>query len=138
MAPNLAVLLAQHQAEPGEPLNVLMRRANDIFKANAGSERQPFPTVEVVFATFLDYLRDSCNQRERDLVVVSELLYRVWGTVHGAVQTLGQAPTQTDQEELERLAPALARLGFLHLLTEGLREDLQEWVIHSAEAPTAG
>lgn len=133
MSKELAMTLAQHEAQ-GQPLNVQMRKANAIFKANNDNDWQtPFPQVDVAFATFVDFMRSDCTQRERDLVYTSEKLQRVWKTLHISMQTMGEQPTSYDEAEITALVAALARLTLLPLLTEGLRPDLCQWVQELAD-----
>lgn len=77
MRAELAIQLAQSDSQD-KTLNQVMRRANEIFEASGGSGSQPFPQVDVVFATFVDHLNATGTQRERDLVLASDLLQRVW------------------------------------------------------------
>lgn len=133
MTPELAIRLAQCEATEGEPMNVLMRRANAIFMANSTDIQKPFGGSDVAFATFVDYLRETGSQRERDLVLVSEALCRVWKTLHITVQAMGERPSPADEQELNTVAPALQRLGLLHLLTENLRADLCQWVTEAVD-----
>jgi len=125
---NLAIKLAQAQVGQGAPMNVVMREANAIFSQNSDHWRKPFPQVDVVFATFVDYMRESCVQRELDLVQVSEHLTRGWLTLHVHVQAEGEQLTESEEKSLAVLARALSRLGQLHLLTDGLRDDLRAMV----------
>lgn len=133
MNPNLAIDLAQHEL-PGAPANLVMRKANEIFKANSTDWQTPFSQVDVEFATFMDYLKANCTQREIDLVYVSENLQRGWKILHLSL-VMGEAITSREVEEVKQLSQALKRIGLLHLITDGLAQDLVIWVTQLSEAP---
>lgn len=128
MRNELAVKLALH-AMPGGPLYAQMEKANEIHTSlNGEGGLKPFPQVDIVFAEFTHILREECSPRERDLVMVSELLTRVWTTTHTTIQVLNETPSSNDSQEAETLVPALHRLGLLHLLTKGLEGKALAWV----------
>lgn len=131
MTPNLAIDLAQDEL-PGAPTNLVMRKANEIFKANSDDWKTPFAQVDVEFATFVDYLKANCTQREIDLVYISENLQRVWKILHLSL-VMGEALTSREIEEVKQLSQVLKRIGLLHLITDGLAEDLVIWVAQLAE-----
>ena len=54
-----------------------MKRVNEIASSD-GSNEKVFPQVDIVFATFTDYVKETATQREKDLLIVSEFLTRVW------------------------------------------------------------
>ncbi len=85
-----------------------------------GSWNKPFAEVDLRFCEYVDFLREHCTQRERDLVVVSENLCRVWKTWHIGVQTLNESLNEADIKELNLLKNALIRLDLIHLLMDGL------------------
>lgn len=132
MRAELAIQLAQSETQY-KTLNQVMRRANEIFEASGGSGTQPFPQVDVVFATFVDHLNATATQRERDLVLASDLLQRVWLTWHRPIHQ-SEKDSPADERDLSLLAPALLRLGLLHLLTEGLAPQHQQRIQSVAQA----
>lgn len=132
MRAELAIQLAQSETQD-KTLNQVMRRANEIFEASGGSGSKPFAQVDVVFATFVDHLKDTGTQRERDLVLVSDLLQRVWLTLHSPLHS-GEKCTPANERDLSLLAPALLRLGLLPLLTEGLEPRHQKRLYSKAKA----
>jgi hypothetical protein len=134
MTPELAAKLAHLEAED-RPLHLQMQRTDELFQANCpDAMRLPFAKADIVFAAFTDFLREQATQREKDLVVVSELLTRCWKALHISAQTLGEVLSPADAQELEALAPALQRLGLLRLLTDGLT---QRWALVVAQAASA-
>lgn len=129
---NIAIKLA-HSELPGKPINEVMRKANEIFKVNSDHWQIPFAQVDVEFATFVDYIRENCTQKEKDLVYVSEVFSRCWKTPHISIQTLNESTSDKDVIELNAMSKALKRLNLLHLMTNGLREDLVEFFVNMAE-----
>lgn len=132
MRAELAIQLAQSDTQD-MTLNQVMRRANEIFEASGGSGSKPFPQVDVVFATFVDHLNATATQRERDLVLTSDLLQRVWLTWHSPMHR-GETGSPANERDLSLLAPALRRLGLLHLLTDGLAPQHQQRIQSVAQA----
>lgn len=132
MSADLAIKLAQHE-KSGEPLNVIMRKANEIFKANSNHWNMPFAQVDVEFATFLDFMKKNCTQRELDLVYVSENFSRVWVVLHNNA-AMGEKLTPSDMDGVNGLSKSLKRLGLLSLITDGLQKDLVELVLQFAES----
>lgn len=118
---------------PGEKsLHAQMRLANEIHAANSDSWQRPFAPADIAFAMFVDHMRETATQRERDLVLISDRLYSVWTTLHTSAQ-VGERLSPAEGLDLGLLAAALKRQGLLHLLTEGLRPDMAEQVAAAAE-----
>jgi len=132
MTPDLAIHLAQHEAA-GKPINQVMRAANEIFKANSDGWNPPFSQVDVEFATFLDFLKETGTPRERDLVYISDTLTRTWKVLH-LNSVLGEKLTAADLDDIQALSKALNRVGLLNLITDGLRDDLVSLVRGFAES----
>ena len=128
----LSIKLAQ-STNPDAEKNVVMRSANDIFCANNDNWQTPFSQVDIEFATYIDWVKANCSQREIDLIKISEKLTRVWMTLHITMQAMGEHPNDYDQEEIVSLVKSLSRLGLMHLLTDNLRHDLVSWLVGISE-----
>lgn len=118
MRKDLAIMLAQQEGNI-KNTSELMKRVNEIASSD-GSNEKVFPQVDIVFATFTDYVKETATQREKDLLIVSEFLTRVWQSLHIGVQGLGEKLNEVEKSDLVLLKSSLDNLELTHLLTEGL------------------
>ena len=118
MRKDLAIMLAQQEGNI-KNTSELMKRVNEIASSD-GSNEKVFPQVDIVFATFTDYVKETATQREKDLLIVSEFLTRVWKSLHIGVQGLGEKLNEAEKSDLVLLKSSLDNLELTHLLTEGL------------------
>lgn len=106
-----------YMADPAAPLPDQMRLANTVFTANAGDWNTPFSEVDIVQADYMQFLRTKATPRERALVIVQELLSRMWTVWHIGVQSLGEGLKPLDSTQTQVLHAALTKLDLCHLLT---------------------
>ncbi len=118
MRKDLAIMLAQ-QDENIKKTSDLMKRVNEIASSD-GSNEKVFPQVDIVFATFTDYVKENATQREKDLLIISEFLTRVWQSLHVSVQGLGEKLNEVEKSDLILLKSSLDNLELTNLLTDGL------------------
>jgi hypothetical protein len=111
-------------------LQIAMREANHYAK-QSGQFHTPYAEQDIRFAAFIQHLRDECTQRERDLVYFSENFYRVYTILHIDVKTLRSQLSERDMELVEQFAQCATRLGFQHLITDGLPKKLAK-LFHNA------
>ena len=122
MNPNTAAAIVEAET-PGLPIHKKMDAINQLMEINGARVTElPFATVDIRFAEFINFLNMDCTERERDLVIISENLCRVWKTLHLSVQTMKEKLTPQDNKEIRLLAPALKRLNLEHLITKGLNK----------------
>jgi hypothetical protein len=121
MRKDLAIMLAQQDENIKNTKNTseLMKRVNEIASSD-GSNEKVFPQVDIVFATFTDYIKETATQREKDLLIVSEFLTRVWQSLHVSDQGLGEKLNEVEKSDLILLKSSLDNLELTHLLTDGL------------------
>lgn len=108
---------------------MLIDMKDEMQKANYIAELQyahikPFSEQDIRFGEFVQYLCDSCSQRERDLVYFSENFYRVYSILHIDAKTLKKQLTDYDLELIKQFSQCAHRLGFVHLITDGLTKKL--------------
>ena len=123
--------LAQHLAVqqcPGLARNKVMRKANEIFKANSDEGVPPFPGADIEFATFVDDLIEKGTAREKDLVYVSDTLREAWHVLHVSMAVLHEKPSPSEEETVIATGSALKRLGMLERLTDNLSKPVLKWL----------
>lgn len=108
---------------------MLIDLKNEMLKANYIAELQnsqikPFADQDIRFGEFVQYLRDSCSQREQDLVYFSENYYRVYTILHIEAKTFKKQLTDYDLEIINHFSQCAHRLGLTHLITDGLSKKL--------------
>ena len=118
MRKDLAIMLAQ-QDESIKNTSDFMKKVNEIA-SSGGSNETVFPQVDIVFATFTDYVKETATQREKDLLIVSEFLTKGWQSLHVSVQVLGEKLSEVEKSDLILLKSSLDNLKLTHLLTDGL------------------
>lgn len=129
----LAWVSAQVQSEmPDAGMAPQMRAINARYLEQAPGALAPISSRDIVQAEFTDYLRQ-CSEREQSLVIVQELLARVWDTWHVAVAVLGEHVSPSQHENLLLLHPALQMLGLENLLFDGLAPAILERLKQSLE-----
>lgn len=101
-----------------------MKKSNEIFEANsnANSFEKPFAQIDIVFATFTDYVKEKATEREKDLLITSEFLQKCWSVLHISFQTLGENISPSEQESIKVLKKSLDNLELTNLLTDGLNK----------------
>ena len=100
-------------------LQAAMREANYIADMR-GQITKPFAEQDIRFGGFVQYLRDSCSQRERDLVYFSENFFRVYSLLHIEAKTLKEQLSEMSLELIKSFSQCAYRLGFQDLILEGL------------------
>ena len=108
--------------EDHKTLVEFMKRANEIFSANVQDGLKPFSDQEVAFAGFLDHVKATATQREKDLIVVTEGLCRAYSILHIGVQVMGEDPNEHEADCVVTVVDALERLGLPRLLMDGLEQ----------------
>lgn len=101
-----------------------MKKTNEVFEANldGNSFGKPFAQIDIVFATFTDYVKETANDREKDLLITSEFLQKCWSVLHISVQTLGEKISPIEKEDIKILKKSLDNLALSNLLTDGLNK----------------
>lgn len=101
-----------------------MKKSNEIFEANSTSNSfdKPFHQIDIVFATFTDYVKEKGTEREKDLLITSEFLQKSWNVLHISVQTLGEPISDTEKQDIKLLKKSLDNLELINLLTDGLNK----------------
>ena len=127
MTKELAVQIAQKEVGT-KKLSGVMEKANEIFKNNSTDWNIPFAEQDIVFAKFVDYMKESCTQKELDLVLVSDKLTRAWDTLHIDMKLMGKEPTEYQKKDISLTVDALKRLALLELLTKDLPKNLTKWI----------
>ena len=119
ITPDTAIRLA-YLADPGAPMPDQMRMANTVFTANSKDWHTPFSDTDIVQADYMHFLRTKATPRERALVIVQELLTRMWTVWHVGVQVMGEGLKPMDESQTQVLYEALTKLDLCHLLTRNL------------------
>lgn len=114
-----------------------MKKSNEIFDANsnANSFDKPFAQIDIVFATFLDYVKEKATEREKDLLITSEFLQKCWSVLHISVQTLGETISPSEQENIKVLKKSLDNLELTNLLTDGLNKKTLKFLQELCKEP---
>jgi hypothetical protein len=120
MKREIASSLIHHEFEGEEAIkaNKYFRRVNEVLKLNNAEQHEFYAEEDIRYTEFLE----DCllNQREKDIVLVSNLFYRVYSIVHVEIKILGKKPNPHDAEQIKSVHNALTRLGKPQLLTLGL------------------
>lgn len=128
---NIWVEAAQRELPEGPPHKV-MQRANELAEVNSQQGRyirKPFAQVDINFTELLDSIRVTKNQRELDLVYVTNLYHRAWSSLHLGMGTMGEVLSPGDEEEVRGVYAALLRLGMGKLITNGLSKKCNRWLL---------
>lgn len=127
---------SQVQAEmPEAGMAPQMRAIDDRYLSLGHGSRRPFPAHDIVQAEFTDYLRQHCTARERALVIVQELLQRVWDAWHVSVAEFGETPSVTDISNLKLLHESLTLLGLENLLLDDLPASTKQELLKALASP---
>lgn len=128
---------AQVQAEmPEAGMATQMRAINDRYLSQGHGSRPPFPAHDIVQAEFTDHLRQHCTARERALVIIQEMLQRVWVTWHVSVAEFGETPSVSEISNLKLLHESLALLGLENLLLDDLPASTKQELLKALASPT--
>ena len=123
------VSMAQNEFPQG-PIHAFMKRANELASANgAVASELPFAPVDVGFSELLDTIRAQKNQREIDLVFVTNLYHRAWKSLHISMGVLGEMLNQIHEKEVRDVYAALTRLELGHLMLDGLSKKCNHWLL---------
>lgn len=121
ITPESAIRLA-YLADQVAPMPDQMRLANTVFTAKSEDLQTPFSDTDIVQADYMHFLRTKATPRERALVIVQELLTRIWTVWHGGVQVRGEGLKPLDESQTQVLYEALTKLDLCHLLTRNLTQ----------------
>lgn len=125
---NVWVQIASNELPHG-PAHTLMARVNELHAINEPNDpKKPFPVVDIGFAELLDHVKCSHNQREMDLVYVTNLYQRTWVTLHVSLAVLREKCCVADEEQIREMYAALKRLGLPHLLDTNLPPKWSKWL----------
>ena len=127
MTKELAIEIAQKEVSSVK-ISDVMEKANEIFKRNSTDWSIPFAEKDIVFAKFVDYMKESCTQKELDMVLVSDKLTRAWDTLHIDMKLMGKEPTEYQKKDIDLTVDALKRLELMSLLTKDLPKKLVKWL----------
>jgi hypothetical protein len=120
--------MAQHEL-PGGPTHVLMARANELAKVNGkGGAALPFAQVDIGFAEMLDTIRSTKNQRDMDLIFVTNLYHKAWMSLHITMGVMGETLNAVQESEVRDVYTALNRLEMGHLMRNGLSKKCSRWL----------
>jgi hypothetical protein len=121
MDKELAIKIAS-QYEDVKNTSDLMKKSNEIYLSNSKDSLTPFSQSEIAFATFVDYVKETCSEKEKDLIVISEFLSKVHKMLHISIQTLNEPVSEFDKESIKVLNKSLSNLKLNHLITDGLNK----------------
>lgn len=127
MTKDLAIQIA-HKETSSSKISDVMEKANEIFKSNSTDWNIPFAQKDIVFAKFVDYMKESCTQKEIDLVLVSDKLPRAWETLHIDMKLMNKEPTDYQKKDIALTVAALKRLELMNLLTQDLPNKIVKWL----------
>lgn len=96
MNKDLAMRIASEDKEIVK-ISDFIKKSNEFFEvnSNANSFDKPFAQIDIVFATFTDYVKEKASEREKDLLITSEFLQKCWSVLHISVQTLVETISPT-------------------------------------------
>lgn len=105
---NVIVDLAEAFEKP-KTVSEHMEYSNWYYKQiNKNDWHIPFQDKDIQFVKLFERL--DCNQRERDLIYISQFFHSAYTTLHVTILTLGETPTPGSLEELKRTYETLIRL----------------------------
>lgn len=129
MQHHIWVSMAQ-QDFPTGPMNALMKRANELAKLNnVSGSALPFAPVDVGFSELLDTIRAQKNQREIDLILVTNLYHRAWTSLHIGMGVMNETLNAANESEVRDVYAALKRLDMPHLMLDGLSKKCKLWLL---------
>jgi hypothetical protein len=105
--------------------------ANAIFEANSSDWNKPFSKSDLAAIRMTDWM-GTATQRERDIVVVYELLEQCHRELFITAGVLGEELSPTSEKHVKMLCESLRRLGILNFLTDDLRQDIFERYCYEA------
>lgn len=128
MQNQMYINMAQKEFPQG-PMHCLMKRANALAMVNnSPASALPFAAVDVGFAELLDTIRAQKNQRETDLVLVTNLYHRAWTSLHIGMGVMNEKLNAVNESEVRDVYAALVRLDMPHLMLNGLSKKCKRWL----------
>lgn len=112
----LAEKIIKHEIELGlldSKLSAVMEKTNELVD----DDLDKYPTVDIQFAKFTESIVD---QRERDLIYVSNFFHTAYKSLHITVQVMKEELNIYTLDIVKNVYQALLRLGQVELLTTGL------------------
>jgi hypothetical protein len=108
---------------PHANIHEMMLIVNRLAKQNYPDDyRTPFSSIDLANARFTVYMQNTCNEREKALVIVQTLLCKVYSTWHTDVQVLNQVLSPRLEFDTRMIMNALKLLGIPELITDGLNK----------------
>ena len=125
MTPDMAATLAM-MTHDNAPMHIIMQSANSIYEANNSSTiGRPFAEVDVRFTRLLEWMKEECSQRERDIAALSSTFSSAYHAVHVDVAVFHQI---VELDLIVHTMERLRRLNLEHLMTDGLNDDMLLWL----------
>lgn len=112
------------QAEmPGATSSALIQRAIELLKMNGESPLDnPFCPSDIALLKFVEFCQDYTSERERCLIIISNLLENVHREMHISVQVMKEPMSPQAETDARNLKKALEYFDLGHLIEDELNE----------------